>query len=255
MNIGIVVLATNTYFPLGIRFIKRFFHYYKGQCDITFYFFSDTDPSEYVQNDIDIVYFETSNKNWVDGTNLKFTSILSIGDKLKSDYLFYFDADTNVGIEFDESWFLGDMVAGQHYADQDWMKQTKGFDRHEGYNAYVPYDTELPQMYYYGAFFGGTSENCIQFCNILRQWQVEDQSKGFEPDVNDESYINKYFHYNPPTRIVMANEYEFCVSDKGGLEDIRNSSLDISEHKNNLIKYRDSLIRIENGQVLPVLPT
>jgi hypothetical protein len=53
----------------------------------------------------------------------------------------------------------------------------------------------------------------------------------------------------------MANEYEFCVSDKGGLEDIRNSSLDISEHKNNLIKYRNSLIRIENGQVLPVLAT
>lgn len=30
MKIGITIIATNAYFPLGIRFIKKFKHYYKG---------------------------------------------------------------------------------------------------------------------------------------------------------------------------------------------------------------------------------
>jgi len=118
MNIGIVVLATNAYFVLGIRFIKRFMNFYKGDKNITFYFFSDNNPKNYIPDNIDVEYFHVTNNNWVDGTNLKFTSILSIKDKLKSDYLFYFDADTNVNKDFIEDWFIGDLVGGQHYGDE-----------------------------------------------------------------------------------------------------------------------------------------
>ena len=38
-KIGIVIIATNSYFVLGIRFIKKFMHHYKGSQKITFYFF------------------------------------------------------------------------------------------------------------------------------------------------------------------------------------------------------------------------
>jgi hypothetical protein len=254
MNIGIVVLATNTYFPLGIRFIKRFFHYYKGQCNITFYFFSDTNPSEYLQDDIDIVYFKTNNKNWVDGTNLKFTSILNIGDKLKSDYLFYFDADTNVGIEFDESWFIGDIVGGQHFNDEFAHKDSKPFDRNSKSQAYVPINTDLFQMYFYGAFFGGTSEKCISLCRIWSYYQEIDKFINYEPCWNDESYINKYFHYNPPSKIVYSKDFRFLVSDKGGYE-TRDVALDISNYKNDLKKYKNELINIAYGNVEITLPT
>ena len=37
-KIGIVILATNAYFVLGVRFIKKFMHHYKGDSKITFYF-------------------------------------------------------------------------------------------------------------------------------------------------------------------------------------------------------------------------
>jgi hypothetical protein len=43
-KIGIVILATNAYFVLGVRFIKKFMHHYKGNSDVKFYFFSDEDP-------------------------------------------------------------------------------------------------------------------------------------------------------------------------------------------------------------------
>jgi len=247
-NIGIVILATNAYFVLGIRFIKRFMYYYKGEYNITFYFFSDNNPENYLPNNIDVEYFFASNDNWIDGTNLKFVSILSIENKLKSDYLFYFDADTNVNNNFTEDWFLGDTVGGQHYADQDWMKEKKGFDRNPISKAYVPENTILPQMYYYGAFFGGTSENMIEFCKTMRYYQLEDKKIPYEPGVNDESYINREFHFNPPTKVVLCINFSFAISDKGGIGETRYINLNVDDIKNELIKNKDALnINIQNG--------
>jgi hypothetical protein len=250
MNIGIVVLATNAYFVLGVRFIKRFMNYYKGDKSITFYFFSDNNPKDYIPNNIDVEYFHVINNNWVDGTNLKFTSILSINDRLKSDYLFYFDADTNVNSDFTEDWFLGDLVGGQHYADQSWMKEVKGFDRNPQSKAYVPLDTKLLQMYYYGAFFGGTSQNMINFCEIMRFYQLEDKKIPYEPGVNDESYINCYFHFNPPTKVVLCTEFAFAISDKGGIGETRNVNLDVNNIKKLLLINKDNLINIQNNKVV-----
>ena len=250
MNIGIVILATNIYFALGIRFIKKFMHHYKGDAKITFYFFSDTEPFEYIYDGIDVEYFTLISNTWEEGTNSKFNSILSINDRLKSDYIFYFDADTNINRDFDHSWFLGDIVAGQHFADQSWMKEVKGYDRHEGYNAYVPHDTPYSQMYYLGAFFGGRSDQCISFCNTLSAFQKEDKVRGFEPDVNDESYINAYFHYNPPSKVVLISDFKFDISDKGGIDNFRCVNTDISSIKHKLKLLKDKLIDIRNGEVI-----
>ena len=248
-NIGVVVLATNAYFVLGIRFVKRFITYYKGSENITFYFFSDKNPKDYLQSGVDFEYFHVENNNWVDGTNMKFTSILSIGDKLRSDYLFYFDADTNVNNKFDEHWFLGGenmMVGGQHYADQDWMKEKKNFDRNPQSMAYIPENTNLPQMYYYGAFFGGSSQQVIQFCQTMVEWQKKDKMIGYEPAVNDESYINKYFHYNPPYT-VKCEDFKFAVSDKGGIGETRNPNLDVSKIMEFLLSHKEGHINIAMG--------
>jgi hypothetical protein len=250
LNIGIVILATNIYFALGIRFIKKFIHYYNGNSNITFYFFSDTNPHHYLPDTIDIIYFNQIDTSWVEATNKKFTSILSIGNILKSDYLFYFDADTDVNIEFDETWFLGETVGGQHFGDQSWMKYQKAYDRNEKYNAYIPINTELPEMYYLGAFFGGRSEKCLKICKILRNWQLEDQNRGFEPAVNDESYLNKYFHYNPPSKVILIQDFKFNISTKGGIKNYRNSSTDIIDLKNKLREYQNEIIDICDGNVI-----
>ena len=37
MKIGIVVLCTNAYFPLGIRFAKRFAQFYRGTAEVIEY--------------------------------------------------------------------------------------------------------------------------------------------------------------------------------------------------------------------------
>lgn len=252
-NIGIVVLATNAYFVLGVRLIKRFMQYYKGDYNITFYFFSDTDPKDYLPDNIDVEFFYTTNNSWADGTNLKFTSILSIGDRLKSDWLFYFDADTNVNNDFTEEWFLGDSVAGQHYGDQSWMLEKKVYDRNPLSKAYVPEDTTLPQMYFYGAFWGFLSQTAIEFCKIMLSWQLEDKKIPYEPDVNDESYSNKYFHYNPPTKVVLSKDFPFAISDKGGIGETRRMDLDVKNIKNELLKLKDKNINIQSNFLYEVI--
>ena len=105
-KIGIVILCTNAYFVLGIRLVKRFMHFYKGNEEIIFYLFTDIDPKDYLPDNIKYEYIHTTNKSWTEGTNLKFVSILSL-ENMDVDFLFYFDADTNVDKDFTEEWFLG----------------------------------------------------------------------------------------------------------------------------------------------------
>jgi hypothetical protein len=230
-KIGIVILATNAYFVLGVNFIKSFSHYYKGDSKITFYFFSDTDPVDYLPENIDVQYIHQSHDSWVNATNSKFINIISL-ENCDSDYLIYFDADTSVHKDFTDEWFIGDTVGLEHFGNNDWMKDVKGYDRNPISKAYVPFDTTLPQMYYHGCLFGGRKDKIIEICKILYDNQLEDAKIPYEPGVNDESYINQYYHYNPPTLTVYLDKYMFNVSDKGGIEHNRDVNFDVSEIKN-----------------------
>jgi hypothetical protein len=247
-NIGIVILATNAYFVLGVRFIKKFIHHYKGDKQIVFYFFSDTDPSAFISDNIDVQFFETHHNNWVEGTNDKFNSIIGL-ENCKSDYLYYFDADTNINKDFTEDWFLGDLVGGEHYGNRTWLKDGAGFDRNPQSKAYVPIDSSLPYTYHYGAFFGGKKDRAISFCTTLREWQIEDKKIPYEPGCNDESYINTYFHFNPPYT-VPCEKFAFDISDKGGLGETRYTDLDVNEHKNKILEYKDRLFNIQNNEII-----
>lgn len=250
-KIGIVILATNSYFVLGIRFIKKFIHHYVGDCEIKFYFFSDTDPSDYLQNDINFEYRPSKHDSWVDATNDKFRNIIDLSD-CTSDYLYYFDADTSVSKNFTEEWFIGDLVGGEHYGNKTWLANGVGFDRFELSKAYVPLDSALPYTYHYGAFFGGKRDLVVDFCKTLREWQIEDKKIPYEPGVNDESYINAYFHFNPPTYTVPSENFQFDISHKGGIGETRDTRLDISRLKLEMLVYKNIPFDIMNNVIIPI---
>lgn len=250
--IGIYLVATNSYFILGLRFIKRFIHHYKGDSAIKFYFFSDVDPTPYLKDQINVRFFKTSHNNWVDGTNSKFKNILDNQKELLNDceYLYYFDADTNITNDFNENWFIGDLVGGEHYGNKTFLSNGAGFERNPISKAYVPEDSQLPYTYYYGAFFGGKTKMVINFAKILRQNQLIDQEIPYEPAVNDESYINQYFHYHPPTKTVPTENFQFNISDKGGIGETRNIELDISWYKESLLKNPDLVFDLTSGDLI-----
>ena len=103
-------------------------------------------------------------------------------------------------------------------------------------------------MYYYGAFFGGEKDRVLNFCKTLREWQLIDKEIPYEPGVNDESYINAYFHYNPPFTVEIE-EFVFNVSDKSGVGETRNPHLSIETIKKDLLENKDNRIDIKNGKV------
>lgn len=248
-NIGIVILATNAYFVLGINFIKKFMHHYKGSSKITFYFFSDTDPKDYLPENIDVKFTHQVHDSWVNGTNSKFSNILSL-ENCDSDYLIYFDADTSVSRDFTEDWFIGETVGLEHFGNNGWMKDLKGYDRNPQSKAYVPLDTPLFQMYYHGCLFGGKKDKIIEVCKVLYNNQLEDKKIPYEPGVNDESYINQYYHYNPPSLTVYLSEYMFNVSDKGGIQNSRDVDLNLDELKADMLANRDKLYDLENAKLV-----
>lgn len=249
MRIGIVVICTNAYFILGLRFIKKFMKHYKGENKIVFYLFTDTDPIPYAPN-LNIRYFHTVHKHWQDGTNSKFKNMLELKDE-PCDSFYYFDADTNIDKDFTE-WFLGDLVGGEHY-NNSW-EQEKPYDRNPLSRSYVPKDTPLLQMYFYGAFFGGKKEQVLAFCQTNYDNQEADKLIGYEPCWNDESYINHYFHYHPPT-VVPTDQFAFCISDKGGIGETRNTSLVIEHYKNVLLENPTIVFDISNQTLVFEHPT
>ena len=247
-KIGIVVLATNAYFVLGVKFIKRFHHFHKDDNKLKFYFFSDTDPAKYIQDDIDLKFTYEKHDNWMEGTNSKFKNILSIKNE-DLDYIYYFDADTSCDRDIDTNTFLGEIVGGEHYGNRAWMKDNKPFDTNPASKACVPEDSIRERMYYYGAFFGGEKNKLLDLCLLLKDWQEEDRKIPYEPAWNDESYLNKYFHYNPPLTITTEN-FLFLVSDKSGIGETRDPNLDTSKIKEELLKYKNKLINISSGKVI-----
>jgi hypothetical protein len=223
-------------------------HHYTGSEKIKFYFFSDEDPAQYLPAEFDVEYYKTVHLSWVEATNDKFRSILSL-ENCDCDYLYYFDADTGVSKDFDESWFLGDLVGGEHYGNRGWLANGAGFDKNPQSKAYVPADTTLPCVYHYGAFFGGKRDRVIDFCTTLREWQLEDKKIPYEPGVNDESYINAYFHYNQPMTVPCEN-FSFDISHKGGIGETRDINLDVSSLKNQILANRNNTFDIVSGKVV-----
>jgi len=194
------------------------------------------------------VFIEQKHTSWVEGTNSKFKNIISL-EGCKSDYLYYFDADTNITKIFNTEWFLGDLVGGEHYGNRNYLRDGIGFDHNPKSKAYVPYFSPLPCTYYYGAFFGGLKSKVIELCKILYDNQLEDKKIPYEPVVNDESYINQYFHYNPPTLTVPCDKFEFAVSDKGGIGETRNTRLNIENFKVELRKNSDKVFDIQHNKL------
>jgi len=249
-KIGIVIVCTNAYFILGLRFVKKFMKHYTGNSIIQFYLFTDTDPRPYAPN-LTIHYVHTTHANWQDGTNSKFRNILQLQNE-DCDYIYYFDADTNISRNFTEDWFLGDLVGGEHYNNSDKNKDgtpaAKPYDRNPASRAYIPNDTTLPQMYYYGAFFGGLKDRVLDFCRTNYENQHADKAIHYEPCWNDESYINHYFHFTPPT-VVPSAKFAFVISDKGGIGETRATSLNIENYKKQVLRNPEAVFDFQNQTV------
>jgi hypothetical protein len=255
MTINIVILATNIYMLLGVRLIKQLNYYYKGTAPMKIHIFTDYNVLDFLpKNTTNVSVYCMSNTSWVDATNSKFTKIISLKDQLAKnvdDYCFYLDADTIIFRNFDETFLIGDLVCDEHFNNN--YPSPKPYERRKESEAYIPLDTPLPQVYYHAMFFGGRSKRVLELCEKIITMQQKDKIKKIEPIWNDESYLNKYFHHNPPTKTISHQSFAhiFGISDKGGLRNTRNTKNKISESdKTLLISGREKLLDIKYGSII-----
>jgi len=253
-SVTFLVVATNAYLPLGVRLVKRFNHFYHGEDAVTIHLLTDEELEPYLPPG-NWARERRIHTNWVEGTSSKFKELITLSRSCDTEYLYVLDADTSFNRPFDLKWLLGDTVACEHFGNRDWMADNdkKNYERNRKSLAYVPYDTPHPQMYYMGMLIGGKTTCVEEFSTTMLDWQTEDTRTGNPACVQDESYINKYFHVNPPSHVVPTDGFPWVISDKGGLGETRNVNLGVSRVKAVLQEFRDRpLIDIRNNVVSAV---
>ena len=82
----------------------------------------------------------------------------------------------------------------------------------------------------------------------MREWQIEDKKIPYEPGCNDESYINTYFHFNPP-HTVLGEKFAFEISHKGGIGETRDPTLDVEDLKKEMLENKDEVFDISHGKL------
>lgn len=258
--IHVVVLATNLYLPLGIRLIKNLERYYKGETPLHVHIHSDKDVYEFLGSSFsnNVSWIETSHAGWQEATNSKFTSIIEIINSNKideGDLIYYMDADTNVLQDFTEFDIVGSLVGAEHFNRYLWEEDGSKmpFERFPDSKAYISPESNLPAMYYQGAFFGGELEYVKLFCKTLIEWQKRDKelTPPFEPAVNDESYINKFFHISPPELSIKIENFPFKISCKAGIKNHRDAKATNRYILSELRVLKDDYISIQNGNIVP----
>jgi hypothetical protein len=250
-HVGVVIICTNCYFLLGMRFIKKFHNFYKGEYHITYCIFTDTDPTPYLKGIDNFKYFETKHDSWVSATNSKFSSILKLRTLQNPfDYVYYFDADTDITKNFDD-WFIGHTVAGEHFSSAEMiLKDDLQYEQNQKSLAFVPKNSTLTKRYFLGAFFGGKTPKIYKICRLLLNNLTKDKFNNIYTRWDDESYINHYFHYNPPSKLILYKDFPFCTSCKGGLENTRDSKKKVDDQKRILLLRPESIFEIIKGEVV-----
>ena len=257
-KIAFVLTATGDYFVLGLRLINKINKHYVGNSDIHIYMFSDQDPRPYII---------CKNVNYVNMPHATFDKItmkkainpININHK-EYDYIFVLDADTNITKNFTDSDFVGNLVALRLFNDKTSMSDIKDYERNTLSSAYIPYDTQIDQIYYWACFFGGLSENMIYLINEIVKMEEQDLKIKLIPIWYDESYLNKFLHHNPPTLIIDPFNTFLGLSDKGNLKDgIKAGSLeklfegvDVKKIENDIKKLKNKNWDIIENQVVEI---
>jgi hypothetical protein len=207
-KICLLIVATNVYFILGVRFINKWNKLYKGNNNIHFHFVSDQNPFEYLPNDINNVTYENveSVEDWTYNSMLRLYKTLELKDK-DYDQIYWFDADTNIDYVFEDNW-VGDLVSYIHgYKMMVWMTTNARS------SSFIPFEKNLD--YYQACFWGGNKDIVIDACEKSLLLYEYDKAIDYVPSWADEKYLNKYFYFKRPSKSFKQGQLPFRVADKG----------------------------------------
>jgi hypothetical protein len=209
MKIAFLTIATNKYITY-INGLAESLDTFAKHDDITLFVFANR-PIEYQPNKIKIKTHYITHTPHPLGTLLRYHFYMEKKEELKQyDYLFHIDCDmklvSDVGNEI-----LGDRVCVNHpgYYEREDVK-SYDYDRTPASAAYVSYDDPrpIPKTFYQNCFQGGKSGEFITMSEQIIEAANHDLRNNHIARWHDESYMNKYMLYNPPT-VLLHSGYAY----------------------------------------------
>ncbi|KAJ3219068.1 hypothetical protein HDU67_002724 [Dinochytrium kinnereticum] len=123
------------------------------------------------------------------------------------DYIFWQDADLMYARPFCEE-IMGDLVGLIHA----WFYTGWGpYEARDNSTAQVVWNSERGMLYpyFHAQIFGGTPEEFVPLVQTCADWTKIDHAKGIQAHVDDESYLNAYYHNVKSPSVILDRSFDF----------------------------------------------
>ncbi|XP_044129244.1 histo-blood group ABO system transferase 2-like isoform X3 [Bufo gargarizans] len=210
VHIGLTVFAVKKYTVFVPTFLETAEKYFMVGHKVNYYVFtdrvSDIPIIELAEGRRMVVLSVPTYQRWQD-VSMRRMEILQDYSRQRFmdevDYLVCVDVDMRfndeVGVEILSNLF-GTLHPGLYRAPREGYT----YERNPQSEAYIPLDEG--DFYYAGGFFGGNVEEVHKLTNFCHNAIMTDKAKNIEAIWHDESYLNKYFLYHKPSKI-LSPEY------------------------------------------------
>uniref|UniRef100_A0A674J3I0 Histo-blood group ABO system transferase 1-like n=1 Tax=Terrapene triunguis TaxID=2587831 RepID=A0A674J3I0_9SAUR len=210
VTVGLTVFAIKKYTVFLNKFLETAETYFMVGHRVNYYIFTDRPeevPKVPLKEGRNVVVLQVQNyPRWQEISMRRMELINSFSQQRfinEVSYLVCVDVDMRfndqVGVEI-----LSNLFGTLHPHFYAAERQSFTYERRPASQAYVPRDEG--DFYYAGGFFGGTVMEVYKLTKKCHEAMMVDKAKGIEAIWQDESYLNKYFVYYKPTKI-LSPEY------------------------------------------------
>ncbi len=208
MRVAFITLATRRpYFDMATAWAesldKHFCPGKRTSIQPSFIIFTDQDGPR--PNVSDVTLVPTERLAWPETTLIRFQVILDAWNETLDtfDFLFWMDSDTIAVADFCED-ILGQRVALWHL----WypIGSTIPFEDNYQSAAFVPRADAEMHPYYSAHLYGGSRDNFENLLHACAATVARDIANGIVAKVHDETHINKFFTFFPPT-LILTHSY------------------------------------------------
>ncbi|MEE6505343.1 hypothetical protein FKM82_005502 [Ascaphus truei] len=210
VRIGLTVFAIKKYTVFVKMFVETAEKFFMVGHKVNYYVFTDQAseiPNITLSEGRHLVVLDVpSYKRWQEVSMRRMEMIRNYSSELfinEVDYLVCVDVDMrfsdDVGVEI-----LSNVFGTLHPGFYGASRQHFTYERRSQSQAFIP--TDEGDFYYAGGYFGGTVEEVYKLTNHCHQAMMTDKENNIEAIWHDESYLNKYFLYHKPTKI-LSPEY------------------------------------------------
>ncbi|XP_075041453.1 histo-blood group ABO system transferase-like [Mixophyes fleayi] len=210
VRVGITVFAIKKYIRFLQTFIESAEKFFMVGHKVNYYVFTDHANENFNFNLSEgrrlVILDVPAYKRWQDVTMRRmemihnFTMFRFVNE---IDYLVCVDVDMrfydHVGVEI-----LSDVFGTLHPGFFGASRAQFTYERRPQSEAFIP--VHLGDFYYAGGNFGGVLEEVLKLTNFCHNAMLTDKQKNIEALWHDESYLNKYFLFYKPTK-VLSPEY------------------------------------------------